>query len=81
MEFPPISAEARFDEPAKPRKLSIWKGTAAPADARKLALVAEKLAVDEGQYQADAGEGQFGSGLDGGGVKNRSFDPLSMKLW
>ena len=40
-------------------------------------MVAERLAVDEGQNQPELGAGQLGSRLVG---KNSPFDPLSMKL-
>ncbi len=78
MLFPPISSKTLLRELIRVRKFPISNETEALGEPKAPALVAERLVADEGQNQAESGDGQLGSRPEDG--INSPFEPLSMKL-
>ena len=77
---PPSSMNTLLDELKRVEALPIWNEISTFGDPLYPSVVADKLSVEEGQYQASYGELHCMRVLTEPALKNRPFEPLSMKL-
>ena len=79
LSFPPILRNTLFPDPIRSTKFPISNDTDPDGEPETPLTVAEKLFVDEGQYQKEYGPEQSGK-LAGGEPKKSPLEPVSAKL-